>query len=130
MKTLQEENIKELTAKVLDLVAKTSVELGHRADAKTMASLSQIFAQDLQKENRFRRMTFNQIQDAFHIGVRYCEFEPFLNIKTFFRWIIEHKKKVNDAYYQVHTLNKNPNQVPFYQEPLKLLITNENNKNN
>ena len=121
METLQEENTKELTAKVLDLVAKTSVELGHRADAKTMASLSQIFALDLQKENRFRRMTFNQIQDAFHIGVRYCEFEPFLNIKTFFRWIIEHKKKVNDAYYQVHTLNKNPNQVPFYQEPLKLL---------
>ena len=91
MKTLQEENIKELTAKVLDLVAKTSVELGHRADAKSMASLSKIFAEDLQKENRF------------------------------FRWIIEHKKKVNDAYYQVHTLNQNPNQVPFYQEPLKLL---------
>ena len=121
MKTLQEENIKELTAKVLDLVAKTSVELGHRADGKTMGSLSQIFALDLQKENRFRRMTFNQIEEAFYIGVRYCEFEPFLNIKTFFRWIIEHKKKVNDAYYQVHTLNKNPNQVPFYQEPLKLL---------
>ncbi len=121
MKTLQEENINELTAKVLDLVAKTSVELGHRADGKTMGSLSQIFALDLQKENKFRRMTFNQIQDAFHIGVRYCEFDPFLNIKTFFRWIIEHKKKVNDAYYQVHTLNKNPQEVPFYQEPKKLL---------
>lgn len=130
MKTIQEENIKELRKKVLDLIAKTSVELGHRTDAKIMASLSDIFAQDLQKENRFRRMTFNQIKDAFHIGVRYCEFEPFINIKTFFRWIIEHKKKVNDAYYQVHTLNKKPNQVPFYQEPLKLLITNENNKNN
>jgi len=130
MKTIQEENIKELRKKVLDLIAKTSVELGHRTDAKIMASLSDIFAQDLQKENRFRRMTFNQIKDAFHIGVRYCEFEPFINIKTFFRWIIEHKKKVNDAYYQVHTLNKNPNQVPFYQEPLKLIITNENNKNN
>ncbi len=121
MKTLQEENIKDLRKKVLDLIAKTSVELGHKTDAKIMASLSDIFAQDLQKENRFRRMTFNQIQDAFHIGVRYCEFEPFINIKTFFRWIIEHKKKVNDAYYQVHTLNKSPNQVPFYQEPLKLL---------
>ena len=121
MKTLHEENIKELRKKVLDLVAKTSVELGHNTDANIMASLSEIFAQDLQKENRFRRMTFNQIQDAFHIGVRYCEFEPVINIKTFFRWIIEHKKKVNDAYYQVHTLNKNPNQVPFYQEPIKLL---------
>jgi len=121
MKTLQEENIKELEIKVLDLVAKTSVELGHRADAKTMASLSKILAEDLQKENRFRRMTFNQIQDAFHIGVRYCEFDPFLNIKTFFRWIIKHKLKLNDAYYQVHTLNKKPQEVPFYQPPLKQL---------
>jgi len=121
MKTLQEENLKELTEKTLDLIAKTSVELGHRADAKSMASLAKILADDLQKENRFRRMYFNQVQDAFHIGVRFCEFEPFLNIKTFYRWLIAHKKTVNDAYYQVHTLNKNPNQVPYYQEPKKLL---------
>ena len=121
MKTLQEENIKELTEKVLDLVAKTSVELGHRADAKTMASLSKILAEDLQKENRMKRMSFNQICDSFRIGVRYCDFEPFLNIRTFYRWIIAHKKTVNDAYYQVHTLNKKPQEVPFYQEPKKLL---------
>jgi len=121
MKTLQEENIKELEVKVLDLIAKTSVELGHRADAKSMASLAKIFAEDLQKENRFKRLTINQIQDAFHIGVRFAEFEPFLNIRTFFRFIISHKKTINDAYYQVHTLNQNPKQVPYYQEPLKLL---------
>ena len=121
MKTLQEENIKELTEKVLDLVAKTSVELGHRADAKTMASLSKILAEDLQKENRMKRMSFNQICDSFRIGVRYCDFEPFLNIRTFYRWIIAHKKTVNDAYYQVHTLNKNPQEVPFYYESNKSL---------
>ena len=92
MKTLREENIKELTEKTLDLIAKTSVELGHRADAKTMASLSQILAIDLQKENRFKKMTFNQIKDSFYLGVRFCNFEPFLNIKTFYKWIIEHKK--------------------------------------
>mgnify|MGYP003665567049 FL=1 len=121
MKTLQEENIKELTENVLDIIAKASIELGHRTDAKTMAALAKIFANDLQKENRFKCMTINQIQDAFHIGVRYCDFEPFINIKTFFRFIINHKKTINDAYYQVHTLNQNPRQVPFYQEPLKLL---------
>ena len=55
MKTLHEENIKELRKKVLDLVAKTSVELGHNTDANIMASLSEIFAQDLQKENRYRK---------------------------------------------------------------------------
>jgi hypothetical protein len=121
MKTLQEENIKELTAKVLDLVAKTSVELGHRADAKTMASLSQIFAQDLQKENRFRRMTFNQIQDAFRLGVRFGKDEPFLNIRTFYKWVYAHKKVVDDAYYEVKTLGRAPKTVPYYQEPVKLL---------
>jgi hypothetical protein len=121
MKTLQEENIKELEVKVLDLIAKTSVELGHRSDAKSMASLAKIFAEDLQKENRFKRMTINQVIDSFHIGVRFAEFEPFLNIRTFFRFIISHKKTINDAYYQVHTLNQNPKQVPYYQEQIKLL---------
>ncbi len=40
---LKQENLKELTEKVLDLVAKTSVEIGHRSDAQTLASLSKIF---------------------------------------------------------------------------------------
>ena len=119
MKALQQENLKELTKKVLDLIAKTTVELGHRTDAYTMASLAKIFAMDLQKENRFRRMTFNQIEESFHIGVRYCEFEPFINIKTFFRFIISHKKTINEAIYKTETLNQID--VPFYQEPIKLL---------
>jgi len=119
MKALQDENIKELIKKTLDLIAKTSVELGHRTDANTMASLAKIFAEDLQKENRFRRMSFNQIQESFHVGVRYCEFEPFINIKTFFRFIISHKKTINEAIYKTETLNQK--NVPFYQEPLKLL---------
>tara|TARA_R110002051_G_C8526419_1_gene468812 strand:+ start:277 stop:645 length:369 start_codon:yes stop_codon:yes gene_type:complete len=121
MKTLQNENLKELTEKVLDLIAKTVVELGHRTDAKTMASLARIFAGDLQKENRFKRMTFNQIEDAFHRGVRYSEFEPFLNIRTFFRFINTHKLLVDDARNQVEVLNQNPKEVPFYQEQIKLL---------
>ena len=121
MKTLQEENLKELTEKVYDLIAITSIALGHRTDGQTMAALSKMLSEDLQKENRFRRMYFNQIKDSFHIGVRFCEFEPFLNIRTFYRWIVAHKKTVNDAYYQVHTLNKKPEEVPFYQQPKKLL---------
>jgi len=66
-------------------------------------------------------MTINQISDSFLIGERYAEIEPFLNIRTFFRFIISHKKTINDAYYQVHTLNQNPKQVPYYQEQIKLL---------
>ena len=121
MKALMNEDLKELTEKVYDLISVTSVELGHRTDGKTMAALAKIFAQDLMTENRFRRLTFNQIKDAFKIGVRFCEFEPFLNIKTFYRWTISHKKTISDAEYQVRTLNKKPEEVPYYQEPLKLL---------
>ena len=115
MKQLNQENVKDLTNKAYELIAKTSIELGHRTDGKTMAALSKILAEDLIRENRFKRLTFNQIQDAFYQGVRFCEFEPFLNIRTFYRWIITHKKTISDAEYQVSTLGKDPKEVPFYQ---------------
>tara|TARA_R100001463_G_scaffold6559_1_gene21331 strand:+ start:2132 stop:2494 length:363 start_codon:yes stop_codon:yes gene_type:complete len=117
MKTLQEENIKQLTESLLDLIAKTSVELGHRADAQTMASLAKILAEDLKKENRFKRMYLNQIIDAFYMGVRYSDFEPFLNIRTFYRWILQHKKRISDAIYRTETLKQK--NVEFYQPQLK-----------
>ncbi len=121
MKTLNQENIKDLSKKLYDLIAKTSIELGHRTDGKTMASLSKIFAEDLINEKRFKKLTFNQIEDSFRIGVRFCDFEPFLNIRTFYRWIITHKKTIDNAYYEVHTLNKPKDKVLYYQEPIKLL---------
>ena len=113
MKTLYQEEIKELTEKVLDLIATTSVEIGHKTDAQTMASLSKIFATDLIREKRFGRMTFNQVVDAFRQGVRFAEFEPFLNIRTFYKWTYAHKKVVDNATYQTETLNQK--NVPFYQ---------------
>ena len=121
MKTLYQEDIKELTEKVLDLIAKTSVEIGHKTDRQTMASLSKIFAQDLINEKRFGDMTFNQVQDAFHLGVRFAKDEPFLNIRTFYKWVYAHKKVVDDATYQVEKLDMPKNKVPYYQEPIKLL---------
>jgi hypothetical protein len=119
MKLLTEESLKDLTTKVYDLIAKTSIEIGHKTDGKTMASLAKIFAADLQRERRFGRMTFNQVQDAFHIGIRFGKDEPFLNIRTFYKWTYAHKKVIDDATYQTETLKiKN---VPYYQEPKKLL---------
>ena len=118
---LKQENLKELTEKVLDLLAKVSVEIGHKTDAKTLASLSKIFASDLIKEKRFGNMTFNQVVDAFHIGVRFADFEPFLNIRTFYKWVYAQKKLVDNAYYQVHELGQPKEQTLWYQEPLKLL---------
>ena len=115
MKPLNQENIEELKQNLLDLLTKTSIELGHKSDAKTLAGLTNILANDLINEKRFGKLTFNQIQDAFYQGVRFCDFEPFLNIRTFYRWIIAHKKIINDAEYQVTTLGKDPKAVPFYQ---------------
>ena len=121
MKTLAQENKKELTEKVLDLIAKTSVEIGHKTDANTMATLSKIFSEDLQKEKRFKNLTFNQLQDAFHQGVRFGKDEPFLNIRTFYKWTYEHKKLIDNAYYEVHTLGKPKEQTLWYQDKTKLI---------
>ena len=64
-------------------------------------------------------MSFNQVIDAFRIGVRFGKDEPFLNIRTFYKWTYAHKKTIDDATYQTETLKiKN---VPYYQEPKKLL---------
>tara|TARA_R110002050_G_scaffold2739_6_gene15319 strand:+ start:245 stop:607 length:363 start_codon:yes stop_codon:yes gene_type:complete len=119
MKPLKNENLKDLTVKVLDLVARTGVEIGHKTDRETLANLSKVFAQDLIQEKRFGNMTFNQIEDAFRLGVRFGKEEPFLNIRTFYRWAYAHKKVIDNAYYEVHTLGQK--NVPFYQEPIKLL---------
>tara|TARA_R100000781_G_scaffold104245_1_gene67952 strand:+ start:290 stop:652 length:363 start_codon:yes stop_codon:yes gene_type:complete len=119
MKPLKEENLKELTEKVYDLLTTTKVEIGHNTDGKTLASLSKIFAQDLIQEKRFGRMTFNQIIDAFRLGVRFGKDEPFLNIRTFYKWVYAHKKVIDDATYQVETLKQK--NVPYYQTSIKLL---------
>ena len=115
MKLLKQENLQELTEKVYELLNKTKIELGYNTDGKTLASLSKIFASDLIQEKRFGNMTFNQIVDAFHLGVRFGKDEPFLNIRTFYKWTYAHKKIINDAEYQIRTLGKDPKDVPFYQ---------------
>ena len=115
MKPLKQENLQQLTKKVLDLVALTSVEIGHKTDPKTLANLSKVFASDLIQEKRFGNMTFNQVQDAFRFGVRFGKDEPFLNIRTFYKFVYQHKKTINDAEYQVRTLGKDPKEVPYYQ---------------
>ena len=118
---LKKEELQTLTEKVLDLLGKTSVEIGHRSDAQTLASLSKIFASDLIQEKRFGNMSWNQILDAFHIGVRFGKDEPFLNIRTFYKWVYAHKLKIDDATYQVRTLGQPKEKTPYYQEPIKLI---------
>jgi hypothetical protein len=121
MKPLKQENLEELIKKVYDLLTKTKIEIGHNTDGKTLAQLSKSFAQDLIIEKRFGNMTFNQIQDAFRQGVRFGKDEPFLNIRTFYKWVYAHKKVVDNAEHQVRELGMPKEKVPFYQEPVKLL---------
>jgi hypothetical protein len=121
MKTIEQETLNDLTKKVYELIAKTSIEIGHKTDGKTMASLSKIFASDLQIEKRFKNLTFNQVQDAFHQGVRFGKDEPFLNIRTFYKWVYAHKKVIDNAYYEVNTLGKPADKVLYYQDKQKLL---------
>ena len=121
MKPLKQENLQELTEKVYDLLNKTKVEIGHNTDGKTLASLSKIFAQDLIQEKRFGNMTFNQVEDAFRQGVRFGKDEPFLNIRTFYKFCYAQKQLIDNAYYEVHTLGKPKGQTLWYQEPIKLL---------
>ena len=121
MKALKQENLKELTEKVYELLNQTAIEIGHKADGKTLAALSKIFAQDLIQEKRFGNMSWNQVVDGFRLGIRFGKEEPFLNIRTFYRWTYAHKKVIDNAWYEVHTLGKPKEQTLYYQEPLKLL---------
>jgi len=117
---LKQEELQLLTEKVYELIAKTSVEIGHRSDGKSMAALAKIFAADLIKEKRFGNMTWNQVEDAFHIGVRFGKDEPFLNIRTFYKWVYAHKKVIDDATYQAETLKQK--NVLYYQEKIIKLL--------
>ena len=107
-----------MTDKLYDIIARTSIELGHKTDGKTMAALTKIFANDLATDKRLKRLSIEDVSEAFRLGVRYDEKDCFLNIRTFYRWCFQHKKRLDEAYHQVHTLNQNPTTVPYYKEKL------------
>ena len=122
MKPLKQENYEELKKKVYDLLNETKIEIGHNTDGKTLASLTRIFAKDLIREKRFGDMTFNQVQDAFKVAVRFGKDEPFLTIRNFYKWIWSHKKdRIDVATYNVETLKQKPQEVLYYQPQIKLL---------
>ena len=100
------------------MIAKTSIELGYNTDGKTMAALAKIFFEDLQIDKRIKRMTLEQVQMAFRLGVRYSKEQQFLNITTFYRWVFQHKERISSAIYEVDTLNKNPNELEYYPKNL------------
>jgi hypothetical protein len=122
MKPLQQENLDDLIPKVYDLITETKISIGFNTDGKTIASLSKIFAKDLIREKRWGNITFNQVEDAFRVAIRFGKDEPFLTIRNFYKWIWAHKKdRIDVATYNVETLKQKPQEVLYYQPAIKLL---------
>ena len=110
---------KEFIEKVLGLISKSAILMGLKPDAQTLAVLSTHFAKVLLNNKRLKTLSWSQVETAFEEGI--LKDNQFLSIPTFYKWCIDMKVKINNAYYEVHTLNQNPKEVPYYQEPLKLL---------
>ena len=122
MNPLQQENLDDLIPKVYNLITETKISIGFNTDGKTIASLSKIFAKDLIREKRWGAITFNQVEDAFRIAVRFGKDEPFLTIRNFYKWIWTHKKeRIDVATYNVETLKQKPQEVLYYQPTIKML---------
>jgi len=124
MRALAHTELKELTKEVYDIIAKASIELGHRTDGKTMALLAQTFAQDLKIDNSFRRLYFTDIAAAFYNGVRAKKDQQYLSIPTFYRWVRAERDLINEDIYKVRELNAPKEQAPRYRD-LPKLITNK-----
>jgi hypothetical protein len=115
-------SLDELNKHIYKFIAKANVEMDGKLEAETMVGQAKIFANDLKINNKFKNMYVYQIQDAFYEGVRdITQTYLKLNIPTFYRWVIKHKKVVDHAEHQVHRCNVNPKQVPYYHEPKNLL---------
>lgn len=115
--------LKVLTRKVYDYITRANIEIDGKLDGTTIAGQSKFLAKDLQTRINFKNLYLNQIRDAFYEGVRDEQEDKYikLNIPTYFRWIRKHKKRIDEAFYNVHTLNVNPDKVPYYENPNKLL---------
>ncbi|QDP61338.1 MAG: hypothetical protein Unbinned3904contig1002_20 [Prokaryotic dsDNA virus sp.] len=119
MKTIEQETLSNLTKQVYDIIAKAVIELQHKTDGKSMATLSKIFAASLKKD--FKNLTINQVADAFYEGTRNYKEKPFISIWYFYKWLHVHKKVIDNAYYEVNTLGKPADRVLYYQDKQKLL---------
>ena len=104
---------KEFIEKVLGLISQSAILMGKKPDAQTLAVLSTHFAKVLLNNKRLKTLTWNQVEAAFEEGI--LKENQFLSIPTFYKWCTDMKQKINNAYYEVHTLNKPKEQVPYYQ---------------
>jgi len=109
---------REFIEKVLGLISTSAILMGKKPDAQTLAVWSTHFAKVLLNDRSLRTLTWEQVEVAFEEGILIED--QFLSIPTFYKWCKIQKKKINDAYYDVHTLGKDPDKVLYYN-PKKLL---------
>jgi hypothetical protein len=83
-----------------------------------MNILANSFTYDLSVDNSLKKLSLEQIQMAFRLGVRLDEKQPFLSIRIFYRWCYKHKERIGEARYQVETLHQNPKEVEYYPKNL------------
>ena len=110
---------KEFIEKVLGLISKSSILMGLKPDAPTLAILSKHFAKILLTNKRLKTLTWDQVEEAFEEGI--LKEKQFLSIPTFYKCCVEHKDRINNAYYQVHTLGQDPKLVTYYKSNKKQL---------
>ena len=88
---IKEYNKKDLLIECVNIISKTLVELGQVKDEKHIVVLSTSLCNDLIES--FSNLDIQDIQRAFHYGVRNTEFFV-LNVQTYFKWIRAHRQLI------------------------------------
>tara|TARA_R110000764_G_scaffold70752_4_gene146132 strand:+ start:5225 stop:5611 length:387 start_codon:yes stop_codon:yes gene_type:complete len=76
--------IEEIRIFANDLLAKTYIQLGQKANANDMFQLSLVLAEDLLDD--FKTLTFEDIEKSFREGIRNTD-EFHLTVKVYYKWI-------------------------------------------
>ena len=76
--------IEEIRIFANDLLAKTYIQLGQKANANDMFQLSLVLAEDLLDD--FKTLTFEDIDKSFREGIRNTD-EFHLTVKVYYKWI-------------------------------------------
>ena len=84
-------NEKELKSYCLDLLFKTTLELGQSKDEKWLSTMSNSLAYDLKED--FPNMTFEDIVQSFRQGVRTTD-KFVINVQNYYTWIKTHRQLI------------------------------------
>tara|TARA_R110000796_G_scaffold231287_3_gene349160 strand:+ start:1693 stop:2079 length:387 start_codon:yes stop_codon:yes gene_type:complete len=81
---IEKYTIEEIRIFANDLLAKTYIQLGQKANPNDMFQLSLVLAEDLLDD--FKTLTFEDIEKSFREGIRNTD-EFHLTVKVYYKWI-------------------------------------------